>query len=93
MHPSDPNWVFGGGTGHIDDERAEAINAIAERHGASFVAVDMPNGGPRFWFETPRKGPPFDGQVERAVLADVKREMGGVKPPIVSDEDEIGARK
>lgn len=86
MQIADPNWVFGGGNGHIDEDRAEALHQIAQRHGASFVAVDMPNGGPRYWFETPRKGPPFDGEVTRAVLRDVEREMGGVKPPAGEDE-------
>lgn len=90
MHPGNPNLVFGYGNGTVDPERETALREIAERHGATFVAVNMPTG-PRYWFETPRN-PLGDTVIAKAVLDDVKRELGGVQPPIVTGEAEIGTR-
>ena len=50
------------------------INAIAERHGASFTTATIPGTGYQVWFSCPNRGHPFDDATARAVLADVVRE-------------------
>ena len=72
-------YFFGYGTGKVSATRAAKVDKIARRHGASFVAPEIPEG-PRFWFAAPNRGEPFDRDTARAVLAAVHAELGGVMP-------------
>ncbi len=67
------DFLFGGSTGKVSKTRAAKLDRIARRHGARFIAADMPEGA-RSWFSCPNVGAPFDADVARAVLSDVKRE-------------------
>lgn len=52
-------------------ERKQA-NEIAKRHGASFIAADIPGNETKGWFVGPNLGEPFDRQLRDAVMADIK---------------------
>jgi len=64
-------YFFGTGRGRIDDKLGRRIDAIARKHGATFVWVDMPGEGPRYWFACPNQGFPFDRATEQATLSAV----------------------
>lgn len=61
---------FGVGNGRVSRSEAKRCDAIARKHGAVFVSPNLPEG-PRYWFEAPGKGHPFDAATARAVLRDV----------------------
>jgi hypothetical protein len=71
-------YQFGYGIGAVSKSRAEKINKIAERYVATFVNVNMPGEGPRYWFECANHGAPFDRLTERQVLSDVAKEVGSI---------------
>jgi hypothetical protein len=63
---------FGSGNGRIDNEMAERIHEIAQRHDATFIAVTLPGDGPRYWFSAANLGSPFDQATAKAVTADLE---------------------
>jgi len=67
---------FGLGRGDVGPGVYQQAAAIAAKHGAHLVHVDLPGEGPRYWFAARNYGAPFDGATERAVLDDL--EAGGL---------------
>lgn len=64
---------FGVGNGRVPEIIARGLDRIAKRHGATFIAVVLPEG-PRYWFDAQSLGEPFDGATRRAVLDEAQRE-------------------
>jgi hypothetical protein len=74
-------YTFGLGEGKISGRERARIDKIAEKHGATFVTHRGPEcrcgrgciGGchGRYWFVGPNTGQPFDGNLARALLAEV----------------------
>jgi hypothetical protein len=62
---------FGLGRGRLSAKDRRRVDAIAEKHGASFTNPRLPGDGDRYWFSGPNRGEPFDGQLARRVLAAV----------------------
>lgn len=61
------NYCFGLHSGHL----TARANTIAKRHGAWHVNYTEPRGERRGWFACPNRGAPFDGDIARAVMADI----------------------
>lgn len=77
---------FGFGRGRIKARERRKIDAIAARHGASFVNPDLPGDGWSYWFSCPNRGEPFDRDTAHAVDADLERagltDEGGFKAEV-----------
>ena len=65
-------FFFGAGNGRVSQREGKRCDKIAQKHGASFVWVAMPEGH-RFWFASPNRGNPFDRDTAAAVMAEVGR--------------------
>ena len=65
-------FLFGAGNGRVSQREGKRCDRIAQKHGASFVWVKMPEG-PRFWFACPNRGNPFDRDTAEAVMFEVGR--------------------
>lgn len=65
-------FMFGYGFGAVSAREWKRCEAHARNHGATFVSADMPEG-PRYWFEAPNKGEPFNHSTARAVMGAVGR--------------------
>ncbi len=66
------DFCFGLYLGHL----TARADAIARRHGAWHDNYTEPGTGiRRGWFGCPNRGPPFEGAIAKAVLADI--EAGG----------------
>lgn len=59
---------FGCGRGKVAKRIDRALTKLARKHGADFVAVDLPGDGPRYWFAAPNRGEPFDRALAKEVL-------------------------
>ena len=63
-------YHFSTGRGKVSGRLAKRADAVARKHGAYFVAADLPEG-PRYWFSGPNLGHPFDAAMARAVREDL----------------------
>ena len=64
---------FGLHKGHLKS----IADKIAEKHGAWHVNCDEPTGEKCGWFGCPNRGFPYDGWVEKAVMAEIEA-AGGI---------------
>lgn len=78
---------FGLGNGNLPAEFCNRVNDVAEKHGATFVNPNLPDGA-RYWFACPNRGKPFDGQTADAVWADLIAEGLADKDGLVVPEEE-----
>lgn len=67
-------YFFGLGRGRVRAEVRKQAEDVARKHGADFVVATIPGDGPRFWFACENRGQPFDGAVQKAVLANLEAE-------------------
>lgn len=65
-------YFFGSGNRKVPGHRAARLHRIARKHGAWFVATNIPGDGPRYWFACANRGNPFDQATERAVWAELE---------------------
>lgn len=73
-------YIFESGSGKVGKREAARIDAIAKKHGATFVRYCGPEcycgkncGGcnHRFWFAGPNRGEPFDSEMAKKTLFEV----------------------
>lgn len=64
-------YYFGLGRGRLDTAEVARREAIAERHGCTFVHTQLPGEGWRSWYAGPNRGEPFDRQLAADVLGEV----------------------
>jgi hypothetical protein len=64
-------YFFALHSGHLPAK----ADKIARRHGAAHSNYTEPNGQKRGWFSCFNRGQPFDGEIRRAVIADLDREI------------------
>lgn len=65
-------YFFGVGSRRVAAKVAAKLDRIATKHGASFVAVRLPDGY-RYWFAGPNLGHPFDKELSQTVLGEAER--------------------
>ena len=68
-------YLFGVSKHRPTRKQAEKIEAIAGKHNVDFYQAQLPGVGYQSWFGGPNRGHPFDEQLARAVLDDI-REAG-----------------
>ena len=67
--------LFSPGHGRVAPRHVTAIDRIAQRHGAQFTTMPIPDSDlQRYWFSAPAYGSPFDDQTARNVINDLKAE-------------------
>lgn len=64
-------YFFLVGRGYVDDRTRAAVDRVAAKHGVTFVRVNLPGEGWRFWFSGPNRGAPFDRELAARVRADL----------------------
>lgn len=64
-------YHFGTGRGRVLNRRR--IEKIASDNGATFVNVNLPGEGWRYWFSAPNLGHPFDSATRDRVLVALDR--------------------
>lgn len=63
-------YLFGVRNGRLAPSEVQRRERIAQRHGAEFIHARLPEGW-RSWFTAPNRGEPFDGDIRKAVEAEV----------------------
>ena len=66
--------VRNGRTAGRERDRREAI---ADKHGCTWVEIYEPTGQWKSWFAGPNRGHPFDRQMEERVMAEVQEVSDG----------------
>lgn len=69
-------YQFGIGKRRLTRAQAKQLDAIADRHDASFYESTIPRTGYQWWFATENLGSPFNEQTARAVMAEVNALLG-----------------
>jgi hypothetical protein len=62
---------FGTGSGRVSVREYRRCARIARQHGADFTALSLPGQGPRYWFEGPNRGAPWDNRLRDTVMSAV----------------------
>jgi hypothetical protein len=65
-------YYFGTGNGRVFDGFGARIDAIAQKHKATFVWATVPGDGPRYWFCTRDWGFPSNRDTASAVLGELE---------------------